>query len=292
MDKDLEQLHHQIELLVERQRYGEAKRLLAQAFNLQPDHTQNYLFAGQIAVETEDFGSARKNLEHVLSVDPDNYFARVFLYRLFCGTEQYVEAERVINGLLKDYPDFAYLYGLYGRLMLVTMHIDRAGALAREGLRLDPSDEQSRIVSLLVDVIENRSEDAAAHLKAMVRESPEALHVAWMVAVVLQAHHRNSEAFEVMRGILKAAPDDPDVIEALVGLRVVSHWTMKPLAPLQRYGWGGVAATWGIAILAAYLADRFAPAAMLPLFAFYLAYVVYSWVWPPLLKRWLAARGF
>jgi hypothetical protein len=95
-----------------------------------------------------------------------------------------------------------------------------------------------------------------------------------------------------MRGILRAAPDNESVVEAMVESRVASHWTTVPLWPLTRYGWIGSGVLWAIAVGSFLLTRVFSPDLTGPLIAVYLVYVVYSWVWPPLLKRWLKAKGF
>lgn len=289
---EAERHRQQIALLIERKRYGDAGRLLAEAISREPDHSGYRLLAARLGIATADYAYARDNLEAVLAQDPDNAEARRLMFEMLCETQRFVEAEQTIIGLLQDYPDRAYFYALYAELMLTTLHIDKAAALAREGLRLDPESNLSQVVCLLVDVIEDRSHDASRRLEELVRENPEALHVAWSVVVVLQSRHRYAEALHVMRGILRVTPNDPDVVDALVELRVASHWSMLPLAPLQRFGWGGSGVLWGVAALSVFLANRFAPDVTGPLVVFYLVYVVYSWVWPPLLKRWLTARGF
>jgi tetratricopeptide (TPR) repeat protein len=289
---DAERLRQQIALLIERNRYGDAGRLLAEAVSREPDDPGFKLLAARLGIATADYPYARHNLEAVLAQDPDNAEARRLMFEVLSETQHFVEAEQTIIGLLQDYPERAYFYALYAELMLKTLHIDKAAALAREGLRLDPASNLSQVVCLLVDVIEDRSGDASRRLKELVRENPDALHVAWSVVVVLQSRHCYAEALQVLRGILRIVPDDTEAVAALIEMRLLSHWSMLPLAPLQRYGWGGSGVLWGIAVLSVFLANRFAPDIAAPLVVFYVAFVVYSWIWPPVLKRWLAARGF
>ncbi|UCH74668.1 MAG: tetratricopeptide repeat protein [Rhodospirillales bacterium] len=289
---DVGLLRQQIALLIERKRYGDAGRLLSEAISSEPEDPGFKLLAARLGIATADYRSARDNLEAALAQHPDNAEARQLMFELLCETGQFVEAEQTIIGLLHDYPEEAYFYALYAALMLKTLHIDKAAALAREGLRLDPTSSLSQVISLMVDVIEDRSHDASRRLEELVRENPDALHVAWSVVLVLQSRHRYAEALQVLRGIFRSVPDDKEAVAALIEMRVLSHWSMLPLTPLQRYGWVGSGVLWAVAVLSVFLADRFAPQITSSLVVFYLGYVVYSWLWPPMLKRWLSARGF
>jgi hypothetical protein len=68
-------------------------------------------------------------------------------------------------------------------------------------------------------------------------------------------------------------------------LRIQNHWTMKPLWPLQKWGWGASAAMWAGALVFTRVLEKAAPGAVFPFVMFWLAYAVYSWVWPPILRR-------
>jgi hypothetical protein len=60
---------------------------------------------------------------------------------------------------------------------------------------------------------------------------------------------------------------------------------MKPLWPLQKWGWGASAAMWlGGVVLIRGLA-RTAPDIATPVAFVWLGYCVYSWVWPPLIRK-------
>jgi hypothetical protein len=65
---------------------------------------------------------------------------------------------------------------------------------------------------------------------------------------------------------------------------------MLPLWPMQRWGWGAAIGLWlAINVILRVLASQGAEWADLTIalsFGF-LAYVIYSWVWPPLLRRWM-----
>jgi tetratricopeptide (TPR) repeat protein len=289
---ELSEIQFRIRTLIERGRYDQARGMLPEAYTLAPDDFSNHLLAGRIALELDDYDSARSSVARALELNPSSIHAGLLMFSIQRHSEQFADAERIILELLRDNPDDSQLFGCYAELMLRTLHLEKAGALAAEALRLDPGESLARSVSLLVNVVMGDKTGAAAELEELVREDPNALQVAWGIIAVLQSEHRYGEALEVMRGILHAAPDDESVVAALVELRVASHWTLVPLWPLNRYGWVGSGALWAIAVGSFLLSRLFTPELTGPLVTIYLVYVVYSWVWPPLLKRWFKARGF
>lgn len=289
---ELSEIQFRIQSLIERGRFDQAQGMLPEAFTLAPNDFGNYLLAGRIALELDDYEAARSNTARALEMDPSSINAALLMFSIQRHSEQFADAEQIILDLLRDNPDDSQLFACYAELMLRTLHLEKAGALAAEALRLNPAESLARSVSLLVNVIEGDRAGAAAELEELVRDDPDALRVAWSIIAVLQAEHRYGDALEVMRGILHAAPDNQSVVEAMIDLRAASHWSVIPLWPLNRYGWVGSGALWAIAVGSFLLSRLFTPEYTGPLVTVYLVYVVYSWVWPPMLKRWLKARGF
>jgi hypothetical protein len=62
---------------------------------------------------------------------------------------------------------------------------------------------------------------------------------------------------------------------------------MWPLYPLQRWGWGASIALWVLMLVGIRLLNRYAPEFSGPASTLLLVYVIYSWVWPPLFRRWM-----
>lgn len=289
---ELSEVQFRVRGLVERGRFEQARKMLPEAFSLGPDDFGNHCLAGRVALELEDYEAAYSSVARALELHPSSIDAGLLMFSVHRHGGQFPDAEKVIVELLRDNPDDSQMFACYAELMLRTLHLEKAGALAAEALRLDPTQSLARMVSLLVRIIEGDREGAVAELEELVRDDPNALQAAWGIVAVLQSEHRHGEALEVMRGILHSTPDDGSIVEAMVALRAASHWTVVPLWPLNRYGWLGSGMLWGAAVGSFLLSRRFAPDLIIPLLTFYIVYVVYSWVWPPLLKRWLRSRGF
>jgi tetratricopeptide (TPR) repeat protein len=206
--------------------------------------------------------------------------------------DRHPEAEQVILGLLREDPADAGLHAAYGRLMLVNHQLDKARALVAEALRLDPDEPGARAIDALLALVDGRDRAARERVAGLLREAPEAESVAWLLVAVLEHEGRRRDALQIARELLRARPGDPDVLRALVGLRAATHWSSAPLWPFHRFGWGAVVGLWlGVNVLAYALPDRLAGLLWI-VNALYLALVVYSWLQPPLLRRWLRWRGF
>ncbi len=290
---ELASVHSQVERLVDIKRYADARRLLARALQQNPDDVESLYLAGRVELESDDRAKARGFVSDALARAPEHHGARLLLFRIQLEERAYPQAEEVILGLLREFPQDGNLYALYARLMLETLHLEKARALLDESLRLEPEAPLGRCLDILLRVIEGEERDAEQRLGRLVAEDPEAYHVAWICISVFTSRGRYRDAFAIARELLKVNPNDRELIDTLVQLRVQSHWSMLPLWPFARFGWGGSAVIWVLAVGASTLVRRFAsPEAAGSVAIVCMAYILYSWIWPPLLRRWLLWRGF
>ena len=84
---------------------------------------------------------------------------------------------------------------------------------------------------------------------------------------------------------MRADPANEHLVNMVRELRIQNHWSMKLLWPLQKWGWGGSAAMWVGALVMMRVLRTSAPEAYGPFVFAWLAYVIYSWVWPSLIRR-------
>ncbi|MEJ0038471.1 MAG: hypothetical protein WDO68_20730 [Gammaproteobacteria bacterium] len=60
--------------------------------------------------------------------------------------------------------------------------------------------------------------------------------------MALTQQGRNREALRIAQELLRNQPDNPHYLSLVRELKMQTHWTMLPLYPMQRWGWGGAAA--------------------------------------------------
>lgn len=278
----------QLEQLVERHRVDSAKSVLAQALPLYPDSTGILVLGAWVEYLDDNDDEAKTLIGRVLEIEPSHYGARYLLAMIHQHLGEHVAAEQVLTGLLKEYPDDVDLYALYARTMLATSEFDRAQRLADEALRRDPENLSALHSSVLAAYVNSPGEETREQLAKLMREYPDQMQTTLRVVQVLIDEGKHAEAYELARELVKLDPGNNDIVELALELKVSSHWSMKPLWPMRKWGWGGSIAIWIIivALLRTPVLETVGLEAYDGLIATaFLIYVVYSWVWPWLFKK-------
>ncbi|NHZ79924.1 tetratricopeptide repeat protein [Massilia sp. CCM 8695] len=277
--------------LIERKRYAQARDVLAEALAQYPDDSDLLYGSALLDYLTDRRDAARATLHSVLGSSPGHVAARSLLATLYQDSEELPAAEAMLLDLLKEYPESGHLYARYAMLMYRTMHLDKAQALAHEALRLEPDDELALIACMMGDLIEGRRSAGQERLSVMMSRHPESLSTARMLITHLVQRGKYRAAKRIAIELLKQHPDSHEILTLVVELDALSHWSMLPLWPLNRWGWGATIGLWVLTVIVINGAGRVAPHAVGPLSAGLIGYCVYSWIFPSLLKRWLKRRA-
>jgi len=269
---------------IERRRLPDARRILQEGLAQFPQDADLLFHSAQVDWLSDDASAAEATVRQVLVQSPEHAPARQLLASLLTERSEFADAELLIIGLLRDYPERADLYGRYSRLMLRTLHLEKAELLAREGLRYDPENDECLLALALCETARNGSRPNSG-LTKLLATHPESLSAVHALVVALVNNGRVEEAHRVAQGAMRADPANEHLVSLVRELRIQNHWSMKPLWPLQKWGWGASAAMWLGALLVMRTLNKAAPQAALPFAILWLVYAVYSWVWPPLIRR-------
>jgi tetratricopeptide (TPR) repeat protein len=276
------------DLLIERRRLDQARALLAPALSASPDDEDLLHRVAIVEYLDDDEDAAAETVQRLLSRAPDHYGGRLLYAEILEHRHQHADAETVWLGLLRDFPESADLYASYARLMLSTLHLSKAQRLAAEALRLEPESENALFVMAMCDLIEGRQSEGSRYLDTLVREHPENVQTALALIIALQDRHDMAGALRVARELLRSQPTNETFVEIVRELQVENHWSMLPLYPMRRWGWAGSAGVWVAAIVGFQLAKGFMDDAMVTVVvSVWLLYIVYSWTWPAMLKRFI-----
>jgi predicted Zn-dependent protease len=277
----------QLDALLERRRTDAARALLADALREFPDDP-DLLFQAARADWLDDRNpQARDTVAQLLRHAPEHHGGRILLFELLLEAGEVVPAVELVLQLLRENPFDADLCARYARLMLRTLHFDKAGRLAADAVRLDPGSDAGLRAQALCDLVTQRRSMDSAALQRMLQQHPDDYHTLELVFVALLQDGRTHAAHSVARTLLRARPSDPLALQRVQALALQTHWTMWPLWPMTRFGWPAVIVLWLGSVLALNLLRGPAPQLAALLSPVLLGYVIYSWVWPPLLKRWL-----
>jgi tetratricopeptide (TPR) repeat protein len=223
-------------------------------------------------------------VRQVLVSAPEHAPARQLLANLLIEKHEYADAELLLIGLLREFPEHADFYGRYARLMLRTLHLDKAQQLASEGLRYDPENAECLLAVALCDTARGGARPNPA-LARLLTGHPESLSTVHALVIALVESGRLDEAHRIAQGAMRADPANENLVTLVRELRIQNHWTMKPLWPLQKWGWGASAGLWLGGMFVASTLRRVAPEAATPFAFLWLGYAIYSWVWPSILRR-------
>ena len=269
---------------IERRRLVDARRVLKEGLTLYPQDPDLLFHSAQVDWVSDENAAAEETVRQVLVASPEHAPARQLLASLLIERSEFADAELLIIGLLRDYPEHADLYGRYSRLMLRTLHLEKAEQLALEGLRYDPENGECLLAAALCETARSGARPNAG-LTKLLSAHPESLSAVHALVVALVDSGRIAEAHRIAQGALRADPANEHLVSLVRELHIQNHWSMKPLWPLRKWGWGASAAMWVGAILIMRTLDKAAPEAAFTFAMVWLAYAVYSWVWPPLIRR-------
>jgi tetratricopeptide (TPR) repeat protein len=281
----------QVDGLIERGRYAQARMLIGEALSHYPQDSGLLFASARIDYDSGAADDARSTLQEILARDPDDYLARSLMVNVLQDAGDLPGAELLLIDLLREYPEAAFQYARYALLMYRTLHIDKAKALAREAYRLDPNNELALTTCLIGDIIDGRRGAEQAGLARLLQGHPESENTARMLITHLLARGRYRAAKRIAVELLKLYPNSREILALVVQLDALSHWSMLPLWPFNRWGAIGSVAFYVITLVVLNLVRSQAPLFSSVATYTVIGYCLYSWIYPPLLTRWLKRRA-
>jgi tetratricopeptide (TPR) repeat protein len=272
--------------LVERRRYAHARATISHGLRHFPDSAELLYLAAFVDYASDQHEAAMQTVLRVLAANPHHYGARRLCAHLHEARKEYPQAEELWIGLLRENPEDADCFGAYAELMLKTLNLEKAGRLAKEGLRHEPDHPVCLYVGALIDVISGKRGQESEPLVRLLQAHPEQVITATTLVVALTEQGRNREALRIAQELLRNQPDNPHFLSLVRELKMQTHWTMLPLYPMQRWGWGGAAVVSVAGIIGVRAMGNSVPEPFQSAIVYtWLTYVVYSWVWPSILRR-------
>ncbi|MCP3981154.1 MAG: tetratricopeptide repeat protein [bacterium] len=287
----MNEVQFQLDRLLEVGRSAEARQLLEKAFVENPDAPEAHYYCARIACLEDDYDAAREHLESALSSDPKYQEARYLLFCVDLDMHRWAAAEQTIIELIREEPYNPYFLAGYGQVMLYTVNLGKASELAQEALRRDPENAEAKSLAVMVAAVRGDTDLAAENLAELIRRGPEDEATVRTLFYVLVEQKRNREALRVGQQLLRERPEDQNLVDAIIELRLSTHWVALPAYPMVRWGWFGAGSVWVVMIVGMTTIGAFSEVAGGAFATICLIYIVYSWTFPFLLRRWLQSRG-
>jgi tetratricopeptide (TPR) repeat protein len=273
--------------LIDRQRFAMARQLLSGALAAQPEHSELLYLLAFVDYSEKKIDDADRTVNSVLARSPEHYGARTLRAAIYEEQKRYAHAEATWIELLRDHPESADCYAGYADLMLRTLHLDKALRLTQEGLRLRPEHSRCLFIACLIQVVQGHSlSKEGEHLQLLLREHPEKVRTLLTLVIALEQRGDSRAALRVAQQLLAMHPGSQSFVELVRTLKRNTHWSMLPLYPMMRWGWGGAGVVTVIGIIGVRIAGHTLPGSIALVIIYgWLAYVIYSWVWPGILKK-------
>ncbi len=246
---------------------------------------------------------------------------RAYLFRgaALHALDRNAEAVDVLRDGLAQHGPFLPMFHILGASLRAEGRLPEAEAAYLQGLSLNPNDPDLLIGYAQVCLTAGQAEKASALVERAASQAPESAAVSAARAQVAFAlgkdrdmHRHSTEAlshdpeypgaralhgtasmltgdsrsgYNSSASAAASQPGDHDLRAAAREAKLINHPLMRPLRPLQRFNplvvWiGAVAVIYGLR------AAGLAPLAFVVAIGWF-AFCVYSWVAPPLVRRWI-----
>jgi tetratricopeptide (TPR) repeat protein len=240
----------------------------------------------QALLDLERFDQARRAAEEGLRLDADSLALLAMAAAAEARLGVLDEAERHLLAALRLEPESTFLLASYADVLMQGGAVAKASRVLERADRIDPDDPAVIRARITLAYISNKDREAERQSRRLLAEvDPEDPYGHAMLGA--QASNRGSfrRASEHFDTAARHDLSDEDAVGlARIG-RVEAHPLFWPLWPIQRFGpaklW--VAAIGTFALLRAAGLEE----ALVVLLPIYLVWIAYTWIVPPLARRWL-----
>lgn len=273
-------------LLIRIGRPEQALRALAKNFDAEDVWSWQARAAALLALDRED--EAAEAAEQGLAVDPEHPFLLDVLAAARLTTGDFVGAEEAILSALRIDSEDADLLTRYAHIVARVGQMEKAEKLVARALSIDPLNEYALQMHALLGTASNDREAAMVRSHALLRHVPDSSLGHRLLGAAHASGGRVDDAADHLYRAASLNPGDENIVAAAREARWQAHWLLWPLRPIHRFGAGPI---WIAAVVIMMVLRAAKLHALLTPFVFaWIAYCVYSWVAPPLVKKWAQRR--
>ncbi len=228
--------------------------------------------------------SVRKGLE--LTPEDD-----ILLYRL-CRIQlrqgDFAEAERAILSALRVSPENPLYLARYGVVLAQAGQFNKADKVLQAAENRNPESTYVVHCRSMLDFLQGKTREVVARSREQLAQNPENISARALLSAGLTEQHQITEASKHASAVVIDNPNNTDMVDFARDLRFANHWLMRPLWLFRRFGSLKV---W-LAVIILIYGLNFAGLTIISaiLLIVYLILVIYSWVVPPILRRYLRRR--
>lgn len=269
--------------LLQMKRPEEALKKLALAFD--PEDPWEWWLRGVALFDLDREEDAIEAIGHGLAIDPESTELLALLARCRLSLRDLAGAEEAILAALRIDPEHADNLSLYAHVVAADGQFDKARKLLERARRLDPENEAAMRMQSFLAAARGDEREALLRSRELLAINPEDVTAHRVAGSLLHRRGDVDDAESHLRSAVVIAPFENGTAELARENRLWRNPFMWPLRPLQRVG---MAQSWIAAMAILFVARRIAPPGVqLTLAVFWIVLCVYSWVVPPLVRRWI-----
>lgn len=152
----------------------------------------------------------------------------------------------------------------------------------------DPQHPAVARTEMTLAYLRGADKDVVRSGQTALASDPDDIYGHYLVGHALAAQGQVREAERFLGSAARLDPSEHAITDAARSARLLTHWLLAPLWPLKRFG---PVKVWLAAMAIMLLLYQVGSEPLLAVFALvYVVFVIYSWVVPRLLRRWLQHR--
>jgi len=161
---------------------------------------------GALHLKTKDRVGARREYDRALVLDPQSFDAFSGLIAIDVEDKNVARAKAAVEARLQSVPKDPALLALAAAMYGTLHETGRQEALLQRLIEVSPNNLQAFAGLASLYAQENRLDEARQGFEALATRAPKSVGVQTMVAVILQAQRKDSEARKVYESVLQIDP--------------------------------------------------------------------------------------
>ena len=161
---------------------------------------------GTLNLREKDRVAARREFDRALALDPNSFNAISGLVAVDIDEKNVARARATVDARVEKAPRDAATLALAAATYAALHETGRQEEMLRRLIEVEPANLQAFAGLASLYAQENRLDEARAGFEALVLRAPKSVGVQTMIAVILQAQHKDAEAQQAYERVLKMDP--------------------------------------------------------------------------------------
>ncbi len=171
-----------------------------------PDVASLHAQMGTLNLREKDRVAARREFDRALALDPNSFDAISGLVAVDIDEKNVARARATVDARVQKAPKDAATLALAAATYAALHETGRQEEMLRRLIEVEPANLQAFAGLASLYAQENRLDEARAGFEALVPRAPKSVGVQTMIAVILQAQHKDAEAQQAYEKVLKMDP--------------------------------------------------------------------------------------